>query len=620
MKYIFGILATAILFLFLILLLAIKPSLSKKVTVGALAIAGISGLLIYSYGYMVITDNFVLAILKAVLAVAGSFIGSNKYSDLDDVPIMGTPWMKIICTAVQVCALYTTASTVITSLGMEALKRLRLWFFRRKSLHLIYGTHEDALCFGRELAQRKDGILIFISESADSAADISAMGGMLMTDSHAINADSKLLKRIGLRHGKRILTLYAIDANTTANIHYAQGLLRTAKALNISPEQLRLVISSREELAVSQLQVTATQYGYGFVTAVNEPQMAARLLTLAYPPCDTIRFDEDGKAADDFEALVIGFGQIGQAVLKALVMNGQFEGSCFRASVFSQNRANTDGSFWVQHPQLCSEYDITFYDNDGRSRQLYEYLREHSSKLKYAVICTGSEKTNRQIAEELTLHFQSTGLSVPVYTCSRSAVEAYAPDGTVVNCHKLYCADLLCSKELDQMAMILNHRYQSTADRSPEENWMLCDYFSRQSCRAATDFVPAVLRAAGKSHEAVVGGDWHLTEAQKENLSKTEHLRWCAFHYCMGFSTMGSEEFDARAEAYRQQLASNGKATIRIGKNMAARTHACLVDWDELDALSQKEAAVTGKYVDYKAMDTENVLATAALLLASTNK
>ena len=295
-------------------------------------------------------------------------------------------------------------------------------------------------------------------------------------------------------------------------------------------------------------------------------------------------------------------------------MNGQFEGSNFHIAVFSPSLKSTDGSFFNQFPQLCKEYNISFYDSDARSRKLYEYLHDRGSNLKYVAICTGNEAINHEIAEELTSFFRSMGRSTPVYKCSRKGVDAYAPDGTVASSCGLYRSDLLCSNDLDQMAMILNHRYQSPSSKTALENWMLCDYFSRQSCRAAADFVPALLRAAGRTREQVIAGDWCLSDAQKENLSKTEHLRWCAFHYCMGFSPMESSEFEARTEIYRQQIENDGKATIRIGKNMADRTHACLVEWDALDLLSEKEAAVTGKYVDYKAMDTENIMAVPQLL------
>ena len=614
MIYFVSILATAVLFVLLILLLAVKPKISRMITVGALAFAGLSGLLIYGYGYMAVTGNFFLAVLKALLAVCGSFIGKNEYSAISSVPVMQSIWMQILCTFIQICALYATASAVITSIGTEALKRLRLWLARRGELDLIYGIHADALEFGKELAGRKRGAVVFVAEQADpaAAAEISSMGCVLRTDGHALNADSRFLRGIGFRHRRRDLTLYALDKDPTANLRYANALLDTLKADNTSPEQLRLVILGQEEAAVSRLQATADRYGYGFVTAVNEPQMAARLLTLKYPPCETISFGPDGKAREDFEALLIGFGQVGQAVLRAIVMNGQFEGSAFRMAVFAPDRESADGSFATQFRSLCEEYDITFYDCDARSRKMYEYLSGHGEKLNYVAICTGSDALNHEIAEELTAYFRGLGRSVPVFSCSRRGVDAYAPDGAVAASHKLYHGDLL--NNLDWTAMILNHRYHAQSDKTALQNWMDCDYFSRQSCRAAADFVPAMLRAAEKAPDQAAGGDWSLTEAQKENLSKTEHLRWCAFHYCMGFSPMSAQEFDTRAAAYRRQIEQDGKASIRIGKNMPGRTHACLVPWDELDRLSEKEAAVTGKYVDYKAMDTENVLSIPQLL------
>lgn len=621
MIYIASILITAVLFLLLILLLAAKPKVSKRITVGALTIAGVSGMLIYGYGYMVVTGNFWLAVLKALLAVCGSFMARNEYSAISSVPVMQTPWMQILCTFIQICALYATASAVITSIGAEMLKKLRLWLARRGPLNLIYGINQDALEFGRELVSKKQGAVVFVAEQSTpaAAAAISAMGCVLQTSPHAAAADSKFLRSIGFHRGDRALTLYALDKNSTANIGYAGKLLTTLEAHNAAPERLRLVILGRENTTVSQLQLAKDRYGYGFVTALNEPQMAARLLTLKYPPCDAISFDGDGKACEDLEVLLIGFGQVGQAVLKAIVMNGQFEGSTLRMAVFAPDCKRTDGVFAEQCASLYENYDITFHDHDARSRQMYAYLNAHRETLNYVAICTGSESLNHEIAEDLTDYFHNAGRIVPVFKCSRKGVDAYASDGTVTAVHKLYHSDLLCSDRLDEQAMILNHRYHAGSDKTALQNWMECDYFSRQSCRASSDFLPAILRAAGKTRRQAAEGDWDLTDAQKENLSKTEHLRWCAFHYCMGFSAMTPEEFDARAAIYRQQTQQSGTASIRIGKNMAGRTHACLIGWDELDHLAEREAAVTGKYTDYKALDTDNILAIPELLRSAGN-
>jgi hypothetical protein len=39
------------------------------------------------------------------------------------------------------------------------------------------------------------------------------------------------------------------------------------------------------------------------------------------------------------------------------------------------------------------------------------------------------------------------------------------------------------------------------------------------------------------------------------------------------------------------------------------RKHACLIPWEALDGLSDRENSVTGGQVDYKQMDRNNILA-----------
>lgn len=610
MNYIITILATSILLTVMILLVSAKPRLSKLVTIWALILAAGGGILIYGYGYMDVTGNLPLAILKAALAVCGSFVGADEYSVIPDSPALQTVPMQIICTFLRICALYVTASTVITAIGAGALQRLRLWLSRRGKLNLIYGTEENAPAFAQELLREKQGSVVFIAQepTEDYASTIAQSGSVLRTDHHSLCADRKFLRSIGIGRKAREITLYALDADSSANISYAKNLLASLKAQKAAPKDLHLVILAPEDSAAATLQNTEDTFGYGYVTAVNVPQMAARLLTLKYPPCDQISFDEDGKAKEDFQALVIGFGQVGQAVLKALTMNGQFVGSSFRVSVFDPDCNTAGGSFRNQNRELLKQYAVSFHPFDGRSSELYDHLDQCGNALKYIAVCTGDHKLNREIAQSLNAYFTDAGLDIPVHLVSHSGVELCRRDGTV-DAHSIFTADVLCTNRLDDKAMILNHRYQPASSRTPEENWLSCDYFSRQSCRASADFLPAMLRAAGKTPE-----DWNLTEKQLENLSITEHLRWCAFHYCMGFSPMTEEEFQARSKTYLQQKQA-GQTPLRIGKNMQNRTHACLIPWDALDELSQKEAQVTGSYVNYKQMDTDNVLAIPLLKL-----
>ena len=79
---------------------------------------------------------------------------------------------------------------------------------------------------------------------------------------------------------------------------------------------------------------------------------------------------------------------------------------------------------------------------------------------------------------------------------------------------------------------------------------------------------------------------------------------------------MSQEEFHHRAEVYRREAADTGVGRIRISKDLNQRIHACLVPWDQLDALSARENAITGKNTDYKEMDRNNVRAIPNVLRA----
>ena len=79
---------------------------------------------------------------------------------------------------------------------------------------------------------------------------------------------------------------------------------------------------------------------------------------------------------------------------------------------------------------------------------------------------------------------------------------------------------------------------------------------------------------------------------------------------------MSDEEFEANAAEWRRCQKEGIPSTVRIARDTAARTHACLISWDELDALSFKVSAVTGHSEDYKQYDINNVLALPKLLRA----
>ena len=617
MEFLYVILATLVCFLALIMVMAAKPKFTAKVTRIIFVIVGVTGLFFYGYGFMVTTSDFCLSVIRSLLAVCGMYMGAKDWGSISAAPLMQFGWMQVLFWVVHLFALYATASAAITTVGGEALRKLRLWLARRGALHLIYGANDDTIALAKQLLQEKNGAVVFVDESAgvSETAAVAKAGCVLRWDAEAAQGGETFLKSIGATRSGRKITLYAMKGTASDNLRYAQKLLRGLEAGNIAPEQTGLVIRSRENAAAVSLQVLGDTYGYGTVTVVQETDLVARTLVRHYPPCNHLTFDENGKATEDFEAVIIGFGQVGQTVLRHLVMNGQFEGSTFRAAVFSPDCNSVKGYFTKSYTQVLRQYDISFHACDARCEAIYDYLQERGSRIKYLAICTGSDRLNQEIAEDLTEYLSQRNIPMGAYLCSHRGVKCFDPATGTVKSHSLYRPDMLSMEKMDALAMCINSHYQQNPEKTPLQHWLHCDYFSRMSCRAMADFIPAMLKMVHKTREQVLESGWDLTPMQLETLSKTEHLRWCAFHYTMGFSPMTREEYDCRVETYRRQLAA-GEKPLRIGKNMADRTHACLIGWEALAELSNRENRITGKTVDYQAMDTENVLIVPELLRA----
>jgi len=596
----------------MVLLIAAKPKYAIRISGIFSVIAAVGGLLIYGYGFAATVDDLILACVQTLISVCGMFVAAFDFSAISDAPLFQHTWAQIVYWVIHLMAFYATVSAALSTFGAGFLGRLRLRFRGNRELFLIYGAGENALEYGRNLLSQGRGVVLYVAENAaqTDAEAIADMGAIIRYDDDALNPSDNFLKSIGIFRGKRKLTLCALGENKSDNLYYAAQLLIRLEKSRIKPEQTSLVIHGREASNISQLQNLGDRYGYGFVTAYQEPDLAARLLTMEYPPCNAISFDGNGRAEQDFEAVIIGFGQVGQAVLKSLICNGQFVGSRFSASVIAPDWENVTGS--VQN--LVKNYAIDFHSWDARSANMYEYLRSRGDRVRYLVVCAGTETMNQEIAETLVQFLEEQRLELAVYQCSSCGVKAYDPETGRFVSRSLYEPHVLSARSMDQMAMVINHYYQGSGGISPVADWMKCDFFSRMSCRASADFMDAMLKASGKTEAQVLAGDWNLSAQMLENLSIMEHLRWCAFHFCMGFRPMSQQEYDRRTAQYLAEKAEKGASRLRIGKNMENRTHACLVDWEQLDALSERESAITGKAVNYKVMDTDNVMAVPRML------
>ncbi|WP_026506784.1 hypothetical protein [Butyrivibrio sp. MC2013] len=597
------ILIAAAVFLALIIWFTVDTRHVKKWTGISFLIAIGGGLIIYG---SIDADQFrdmpVIAVLRTVVHVGRMFGNAGDGAHDSFVGVVGDNiFTSVFYWLVHFFAYYSVVSALVLAIGKDIVRGFRTWLLRFRDIELIYGIDDNTIGLGASLIAGRRVSLVFVGKGQISDSFVSRTGALVYDDPDAMGATPAFLKRLSVRAGTGRIRVSAISDDDEANYSYAAGMLGSLEETGIASDNTELVLFARSAMLGAELQAAPDHYGYGDVRVYKREELSARLLTRSYPLSDTVAFDDKGRALGDVDILMVGFGNIGQEILRRLVASGQFEGSSFHVRIFDPACERTDGFFRSRYPGLINAYDIEFEAADGRSRKLTEYIRQHADSLSLITVAVGSPDLSRDISYGIIDVLESCGADLPVYQCySDRIVRNHRRDICVTT--GVYDKDIIYGNHLDALAKEINHYYYG--EGSVDEQWKSCDYFSRMSCSASADYLSCLFKRLGLDSNSLGSIDGELME----NLAKSEHLRWMAFHYSMGYQAMSNEERQERAERYKEDH------SVRICKDTVNKRHACLIPWDELDALSEYENALTGKNIDYKQMDRENIKAVAAII------
>ena len=605
------ILSTALL-LAMVLNLALKPSFSARLTTICMIIAVIGGVIIYGVGFAESTGSVGLSMIRTPFCVIRMFVGINEYAAIAGTAPVATPARLVVFWIIHLLAFYSMASAAMFTLGEEALRYLRMLLSEKGNLTLIYGINDQSLDLGKECLAEGHCAVVYVSEEADHATvtDLNNKGMTVVSGPAAVSSDKAFMRR--LRVSRRKIDVYALDEEDK-DLFYALDLKNALEEAGVPPENTSVTLPGAEDIITPMLQVSPEKYGFGYVHVFDRAMQSARALIRICPPWEQVKFGEDGRALEDYDCVIVGFGRHGQAALKQLIMNGQFAGSTFHAAVFSPDFENEAGYMKAECASLFENYDIRYYEEDGRSIEFYNYINDHIATLKLIAVCTGSKESDREISDNLMMYLKRRRAEqICVVRCGQDGARYQETVGSPIISENSYSLDYLSAQKSDRDAILINSTYDDS-DRSDWEKWVACDSFSKMSSRASADFLPAFVHASGISEDEILAGNWPPAPEILEALGETEHLRWNAFHFVMGYSPMSAEEFDERAASYRKSI-EEGTTPIRLTKDSENRTHACLVSWEELDDLSEKENSVTGRDVDYKQYDINNVLALPGIL------
>ncbi|MBR0168302.1 MAG: hypothetical protein IJQ08_06490, partial [Synergistaceae bacterium] len=360
-------------------------------------------------------------VMRSVIDVGMMFYGRANSDIFYKLPESENPYFVFGFWLLHLITFYTMATALLIRFGNGLLRWIRINISKifNADVDIVFGINQDSLAFGRKIADKKGNMLVYVDTvvNEEYEALIRDIGGLTYSNKDAIDASTSFLKDICIKPAKTRFRLYVLSGEYDRNLHYAQMMLESLKKADIRPEQTELVLLGTDEWKGMFFQSNETQYGYGSVVSFDEFEMTARLLIHKYPLCNAIKFDENGRATEDMDVLIIGFGHIGHEVLRKVIAAGQFVGSNFRATVYDPKFEQRTGFFKSQYPKMFKNYNVVFKPYDGRGNQIFQFLQDNASTLKYIMICLEDRDVSREIAVRMLDRLHTMGYPLNVYTC-----------------------------------------------------------------------------------------------------------------------------------------------------------------------------------------------------------
>lgn len=138
-------------------------------------------------------------------------------------------------------------------------------------------------------------------------------------------------------------------------------------------------------------------------------------------PIRTILGLQNGKQTKPFAMMIFGAGEVGIAVLRRAIAQGQFErlpqigdSEAFRIVVIDKEADLVEARFRLYYPEAVEKYNVEFVKDDAYGSRVMEKLLLLADNLKYIVIALEDDKTNTRVARDLSDWFARESLAKPV--------------------------------------------------------------------------------------------------------------------------------------------------------------------------------------------------------------
>lgn len=382
---------------------------------------------------------------------------------------------------------------------------------------------------------------------------------------------------------KKELWFFAIDADETENINQGLKLIESYKNRKNTHVY---VFSTKIE---SELLLTSVDKGFVKVRRINEVRSLVNRVLYENGQIifDSAWKEENGEKC--ISAVVVGMGNHGTEMVKALAWFGQMDGYKLQIDAFDRDAAAED-RFVALAPELMHE-EYNGADIPGEARyqihihagmdvQTNTFAKE-IAKLKnasYVLVALGDDTLNIQTAVNLRMYFERMGVHPAIQAIVYNSQQKNALDGIenfqgqsygidfIGDIESSFTEQVIIDSELEEDAISRHKKW------GQEETFWTYEYNYRSSMASAIHVKARILcgiPGADKTEEM-------LTAEERSIIETLEHRRWNAYMRAEGYVYSGSKEKSSRNDLgkmhhnlikYADLTEEDKRKDCRVGSN-----------------------------------------------------
>ena len=582
--------------------LLVRSGLNGKVVKISALVILLAGLFLYMYGLSMegYSEGPVAIFFRSLVYSLRLFIFDNYLFEM--MKAQYTPLFIDCFVLVQFAAILTSVSAVVTLIGKRARTRVVLTLRRRKFDHIFIGINRRSEMIASGLKGQEVAFIEFPNEEEEGGGVSidSVLKNMMSSDS---DKDSRIFSRFTFLKAKNVLSR---TENTDRSVFERIGL-RGLKRL-IGPDTAFYILSDDSERNLCDLLSILDDkdmYANVIHTCVDRegltesykgvlsktrahfiyPSSLSVVELMTKPDCHpayVMSKGGDAAATGEFNAMVVGFGETGQAATKFLYEFSSAvrpDGSVLPANiyVYDDNIDALKGHFVFSSPDI--ERDVVFFENGGpESGEFWSVLLQRISSLNYIVLSLPDDSKNLELACTIYSYAEKkrrNGLEnfrivvrkryTPEYEQMLVKRLNEKAGREVIVCFgeysKIFTVDMIVSRDRSgingtatALADNLRKNYlEVAASPLPQEieaGGTGLTYHEKRRLRASrhqyisrANHIPSKLLLLGS------GSKDALTAAEMENLARCEHLRYCRYMLSHGYIYAPEDDYVLRTSS-----------------------------------------------------------------------